>query len=65
MAETSGAYPSRKLPSRIDFAGHADEKAKDSDRLPLRERISFVYDSIQWEWTIPSAVEEDIYSSKT
>jgi type VI secretion system secreted protein Hcp len=50
--------------SRIDLTAHTDEEAKDSDRLPLRERISFVYDSIRWEWTNPPASAEDIYSSK-
>jgi type VI secretion system secreted protein Hcp len=50
--------------SRIDLAAHTDEEAKDSDRLPLRERISFVYDSIHWEWANPRAMTDDIYSSK-
>lgn len=50
--------------SRMDFVGYADEEAKGGGRLPLRDRISFVYDSIQWEWMNPSRVEEDIFSSR-
>ena len=51
--------------SKIEFAGHTDEEAKAGDRLPLRDRISFIYNSIRWEWMNPSAAEQDIYSSKS
>jgi type VI secretion system secreted protein Hcp len=50
--------------SSIGFAGQPNEEAKEKDRLSLLERISFVYDSIVWQWTSPAAEAKDIYNSQ-
>lgn len=49
--------------SKIEFAGHTDEAAKDGDRLPLTEKVSLVYELIQWEWMSPRAMSQDLFSS--
>jgi len=50
--------------SKIEFAGHTDAAAKEGDRFPLTERVSFVYDSILWEWKeTPKADTQDIFNS--
>jgi type VI secretion system secreted protein Hcp len=50
--------------SNIVFGGRIDEAAKERDRLPLTERISFVYDSILWEWKeTPTTEAHDIFNS--
>ncbi len=51
--------------SKVEFVGHTDAAAQVSNRFPLREKISLVYDSIHWEWISPNATEEDFFSSAT
>lgn len=49
--------------SKVEFTGHTDAAAQESNRFPLTEKISLVYDSILWEWLSPKAMAEDIFNS--
>ena len=47
--------------SKVEFIGHTDAAAQASNRFPLTEKISLVYESIHWEWISPKATEDDFF----
>jgi type VI secretion system secreted protein Hcp len=49
--------------SRIDVAGRVDEQADPAARLPMIERIAFVYDSIEWKWIDGGIASKDGWST--
>jgi type VI secretion system secreted protein Hcp len=49
--------------SKVELTGNTDSAAQESNRFPLTEKISIVYDSIHWEWTSPKVMAEDTFSS--
>jgi type VI secretion system secreted protein Hcp len=49
--------------SRIDLSGSVDKQAEAADRLPLTERVSFVYETIVWEWASGGIIAEDGWST--
>jgi len=49
--------------SRIDVAAQVDEKADPAARLLMTERISFVYDSIEWKWINGGIAAQDAWSA--
>ena len=74
QAERPGLAPGREILQykitlkkawvvRVEFVGHTDAAAQESNRFPLTEKISLTYDSIHWEWMSPKASTEDMFGS--
>ena len=49
--------------SRIEMSGRVDDEADAGARLPLSERVSFVYASISWEWVNGGIMAQDGWST--
>lgn len=47
--------------SKVEFTGHNDVAAQPNARFALTEKVSMVYESIEWEWKIPNTSAADIY----
>jgi type VI secretion system secreted protein Hcp len=56
---------SKAFVSKLELVGRTDVAAQESNRFPLTEKISLVYDSILWEWINPKAMAQDVFSSKS
>ena len=51
--------------ARIDVGGRVDEQADPDSRLAMTERVSFVYDSIEWKWVDGGIASKDGWSTGT
>jgi len=49
--------------ARVELVGRLDPAAQDNNRFPVTERISLVYDTIQWEWPATKVSAHDNFSA--